>query len=102
MKLLKKYSADHTIPTLKPNGLQLNADAPTDDAAGGAGGDSSGLPPVPNGGAGVGPLQAATGVGYGEGFAANSHMHALDSWLAAAKYLIEELGVDPNSRDHNG
>ncbi|GDX87347.1 hypothetical protein LBMAG44_12600 [Gemmatimonadota bacterium] len=102
MKLLKKYGADHTIPTLKPNGLQLNADAPTDDAAGGAGGDPSGLPPVPNGGAGVGPLQAATGVGYGEGFAANSHMHAPDSWLAAAKYLIEELGVDPNSRDHNG
>lgn len=100
MRLLKKYGADHTIPTLKPNGLQLSADGPTD--GGDANNDPSGLPPIPAGGPGVYPLQAATGVGYGEGFAANSHMHAPDSWIASAKYLIEELGVDPNSRDHNG
>ena len=81
-------------------GLNLNPDAPAEDVGGGA--DASGLPPIPTGGPGVFPLQAATGVGYGEGFAANAHMHAPDSWIASAKYLIEELGVDPNSRDHNG
>ncbi|MCX5755460.1 MAG: ankyrin repeat domain-containing protein [Gemmatimonadetes bacterium] len=101
MKLLKMYGADHTIATLKPVGIQFNPDAPADDGSA-AGADPSGLAPIPTGGPGVWPLQAATGVGYGEGFAANSHMHAPDSWIASAKYLIEELGVDPNSRDHNG
>jgi ankyrin repeat protein len=48
------------------------------------------------------PIHAATGVGYGEGYAANAHQHAPDAWLASAKYLIEELGVDVNARDHNG
>ena len=38
--------------------------------------DVSGLPPVPVGGPAVTPLQAAAGVGYGEGFAANSHRFA--------------------------
>ena len=35
--------------------------------------DVSGVPPVPTGGPGVPALLAAAGVGYGEGFAANSH-----------------------------
>ena len=48
--------------------------------------DVSGLPPVPVGGPGVTPLQAATGVGYGEGFAANSHRHA-PSGMAAGRQV---------------
>jgi ankyrin repeat protein len=48
------------------------------------------------------PLHAASGVGYGEGYAANAHRHAPDGWLPAVKYLVEELGVDVNARDHNG
>ena len=64
--------------------------------------DPSGLPPVEVGGPAVHALHAATGVGYGEGFAGNAHRHVPDGWMAAAKYLIEELGVDVNLRDHNG
>ncbi len=64
--------------------------------------DPSGLPPVEVGGPAVHALHAATGVGYGEGFAGNAHRHVPDGWLAAAKFLIEEVGVDVNVRDHNG
>ncbi len=64
--------------------------------------DQSGLPPIPEGGPGVYPIHAASGVGYGEGYAGNAHRHAPDGWLGAVKYLIEEVGVDVNLRDHNG
>ena len=64
--------------------------------------DQSGLPPVPTGGPGVYPIHAASGVGYGEGFAANQHAHAPDSWVAAVRYLVEEHGADVNARDLNG
>lgn len=101
MKLLMKYGADPMIPTLKPTGRLPGDDAPPDDNAGG-GKDPSGLPPVPDGGPGVYPLHAASGVGYGEGFAANSHRHAPDGWLPSVKYLIEVIKVDVNQRDHNG
>ena len=53
-------------------------------------------------GIGVYPVHAAAGVGYGNGFAGNSHRHAPDGWLPAMKYLVEELGVDVNQRDQNG
>ena len=64
--------------------------------------DASGLPPVPAGGPGVWPIHAASGVGYGEGFAGNAHRHAPGGWLPAVHYLVEGLGVDINARDHNG
>lgn len=103
MRLLKKYGADHTIATYKPAGRQRGADAPAEDDDGPGGStDPSGLPPVPNGGPGVYPIHAASGVGYGEGYAANAHQHAPDAWVASVKYLVEELGVDVNARDHNG
>ena len=101
MKLLVKYGADITIPTIKPMGRLPGDDSGGDDAAAG-GKDPSGLAPIPDGGPGVYPIHAATGVGYGEGFAANAHRHAPDAWMASAKYLIEELKVDVNVRDHNG
>jgi hypothetical protein len=101
MKLLVQYGADITIPTIKPTGRLPGDDSGGDDAAAG-GKDPSGLPPVPDGGPGVYPIHAATGVGYGEGFAANAHRHAPDAWMSSAKYLIEELKVDVNMRDFNG
>ena len=64
--------------------------------------DPSGLPAVAPGGPGVMPLHAASGVGYGEGFAGNAHRHTPDGWMPAVRYLIEELGADVNARDHNG
>ena len=50
----------------------------------------------------VTPLQAAAGVGYGEGFAANAHRFAPTGMLAAVKYLVEEHGADVNAVDHEG
>jgi ankyrin repeat protein len=100
MRLLLRYGADPSVPTRKPVGRQRGDDAPAEDD--GEVKDPSGLPPIPNGGPGVYPIHAASGVGYGEGYAANSHMHAPDGWIPSVKFLIEELGVDVNSRDHNG
>jgi len=63
--------------------------------------DPSGLPPVEEGGPGVYAIHSASGVGYGEGFAGNAHIHVPNGWLPALKYLVEELGADVNARDHN-
>jgi ankyrin repeat protein len=101
MKLLIKYGADPNIPTLKPTGRLPGDDGGSADETTG-GKDPSGLEPVPDGGPGVYPLHAASGVGYGEGFAANSHRHAPDGWLPSVKYLIETLHADVNLRDFNG
>jgi ankyrin repeat protein len=53
-------------------------------------------------GVGVPPIIAAAGVGYGNGFAGNSHRPRTDGWMPAMKYLVEELGQDVNTRDANG
>ncbi len=97
MRLLLKYGADPHIPTTKPAGRPRVGDAGVRE-----GGDTSGLPPLPVGGPGVTPLQAAAGVGYGEGFAANSHRYAPTGMMAAVKFLVEELGADVNAADHEG
>jgi ankyrin repeat protein len=96
MRLLVAYGADPSIRTIKPAGRPQTGDGNRDVK------DVSGLPPVPLGGPGVTPLQAAAGVGYGEGFAANSHRFAPGGMLAAVTYLVEELGVDVNAVDHEG
>lgn len=64
--------------------------------------DPSGLPPVPQGGPAVYAIHAASGVGYGEGFAGNAHRHAENGWLPSMKFLVETVGMDVNMRDHNG
>ena len=97
MKLLKAHGADTTVPTMRPAGRPQTGDSDRTNIS-----DVSGLPPVPVGGPGVTPLQAASGVGYAEGFAANSHRYAPSGMLPAVKYLIEELGADVNARDHEG
>lgn len=100
MRLLKAHGADHMIPTKKPAGRFRNSDASPEEEDDEL--DPSGLPEIPTGGPGVYAIHAASGVGYGEGFAANSHQHAPDAWLPSVKYLVEELGMDVNMRDHNG
>jgi ankyrin repeat protein len=99
MKMLIAHGANPNIPTLKPAGRQINADGQPEDSSAV---DPSGLPPVPAGGPGVYPIHAASGAGYGDGFAANSHMHAPDGWLPSVKYLVEDLHLDVNQRDFNG
>ena len=94
MRLLMENGADPNIPTQKPASRRFRR--------GGDDEDESGLPPVPAGGPAVYPIHAASGVGYGEGFAANAHRHVPDAWLSAVRYLVEELGADVNARDHNG
>ncbi|MGE4066919.1 MAG: ankyrin repeat domain-containing protein [Vicinamibacterales bacterium] len=97
MKLLVARGADPTIPTMKTAGRTrrgVSADREGDD--------KSGLPETPVGGPGIPPLQAAAGVGYGEGFAGNAHRFAPTGMLAAVKYLVEELHVDVNAVDHEG
>jgi len=97
MRLLLSYGADPTIPTMKPAGRPRTGDGGRENTQ-----DVSGLPPIPVGGPAVTPLQAASGVGYGEGFAANSHRNAPGSWLAAVQVLVEETGADINAQDHEG
>jgi hypothetical protein len=96
MKLLVSYGADPSIRTKKNAGRGRFGDVDREVK------DVSGLPPVPVGGPAVTPLQAAAGVGYGEGFAANLHRFAPTGMLAAVKYLVEELHVDVNEYDHEG
>jgi ankyrin repeat protein len=96
MKLLVSRGADPNIPTMKPAGRPFTGEGIRQIQ------DTSGVPPVPYGGPGVMPLHAATGVGYGEGFAANSHRYAPTGFLPAIKYLVEELGADVNAVDHEG
>ena len=64
--------------------------------------DVSGLPPIPLGGPGIPPLQAAAGVGFGEGFAANSHIHSPAGFLPGIKWMVEVAGADVNAVDHDG
>ena len=121
MRLLVEHGADPDIPTLAPpprrarGGTTAENDEETAvpavlPAAPGLwvatdlttmGPDPSGLPPYKEGDPGVYPIHAASGVGYGEGFAGNAHRHAPDAWLDTVRYLVE-LGADVNRRDHNG
>jgi hypothetical protein len=96
MSLLKEHGAEPNIPTVKPPGRPRTGDG-TRPAK-----DVSGVPPVAVGGPAVTPLQAAAGVGYGEGFAANSHRHHPAGLFRAVKYLVEDCGADVNALDHEG
>jgi ankyrin repeat protein len=96
MKLLVSRGADHNIPTVKPAGRPRFGDQQREVT------DVSGLAPAPVGAPSVTPLMAATGVGYAEGFAANSHVIHPAGWMPAVRYLVEELGADVNARDHDG
>jgi len=94
MRLLTDRGANPSVPTVKVPSRRYSR--------GGDEVDHSGLPPVPVGGPAVHPIHAASGVGYGQGFAANAHRHVPNGWLPAVRYLVEELGADVNARDHDG
>ncbi len=96
MRLLVQYGADPNVATIKAPARSFGRRSPTPRA------DASGLPSVPIGGPAVYPIHAASGAGYGQGFAANSHRHVPDGWLPAVRYLVEELGADVNTRDDRG
>lgn len=109
MKMLLAAGADPNVGTIKPAARARRLPAagtprPGADTTPAAAprADPSGLPAVPEGGVGIPPLLAASGVGYGQGFAANDHRHVADGWLPSVKYLVETLGMDVNSRDYGG
>jgi uncharacterized protein len=85
MRMLVKYGADPNIPSMSYGAAARN-----------------GHPAVPSGGPHVPPFHAASGVGYGTSRVAQQHRHVPDGWMPAAKYFLEELGVDVNMRDADG
>jgi ankyrin repeat protein len=93
MELLLAHGADPTLGTLVARDGRARDDGSL---------DPSGLPPVKAGDTGVLPIHAASGVGYGEGYAGNAHRHVEDGWLPAVRYLVEVVGADVNARDLNG
>jgi uncharacterized protein len=110
MRLLVDRGADPNIPTIAPTvpvrrgppgGPPAGAGGPMAPAAT-ANQERYSAPPIAPGGPGAYPLHAAAGVEYGEGFAGNAHRHAPDGWMAAVKYLVDELGADVNARDNDG
>ncbi len=94
MRLLVAYGADPALATEKPP-QRFRREQDRDM-------DPSGLPLVPVRGPAVYPIHAASGAGYGQGFAANAHRYAPDGWLPTVRYLVEEAGADVNSRDVDG
>jgi ankyrin repeat protein len=96
MRLLVARGADPQIPSARP------AERPRGLDGVGAGRDTSNLAAVPVGGPGIPPLHAVAGVGYGKGFAGNSHVFAPTGMMPAVKYLVEEMGVDVNALDYEG
>lgn len=132
MRLLVKHGADPKVPSQRNpaaagrggraggRGGPPGADSATlaAFARGGGGGGGAGGPGGANArrldpaidsasravpaGIGVYPVHAAAGVGYGNGFAGNAHIHAAGGWMPTLKYLVEELGADVNARDAGG
>ncbi|MEX2178488.1 MAG: ankyrin repeat domain-containing protein, partial [Gemmatimonadaceae bacterium] len=112
MRLLVKHGADPALPSQRTP--RAGSAGGAEGAAGGRGGGGRGpalvaatpeidsaaraVPP----GVGVHPIHAAAGVGYGNGFAGNSHRHVPEGWMPAIRYLVEELKADVNQRDANG
>jgi hypothetical protein len=93
MELLFEYGADPTLGTIAARDGREREDGEL---------DPSGQPPVKAGDPAVLPIHAASGVGYGEGYAGNAHRHVEDGWVPAVRYLVEVHGADVNARDLNG
>ncbi len=103
MRLLVEYGADPNIWTVRlPDRRRFRDPNFPDTRPEEAPADPSGLPPVPVGGPAVHALHAAAGVGFGTSRVAQQHRSVPDGWLPAIRYLVDELGVDPNLRDRDG
>ncbi|MGI9628126.1 MAG: ankyrin repeat domain-containing protein [Longimicrobiales bacterium] len=105
MRLLVDHGADHEIWTqrlpsrrffITSNGQRFRRGGDEEEK------DYSGLPEVAIGGPAVHPLHAAAGVGFGTSRVAQQYRGVPGGRLPTIKYLIEELGVDPNLRDMDG
>lgn len=97
MQLLFDHGADVNIYTMRPAGRPRVGDNGAREVK-----DVSNAPPIPLGGPGIPALQAAAGVGFGEGFAANSHIHSPAGFLPGIKWMVEVAGADVNAVDYDG
>ena len=98
MRMLVEYGADPNIPTMNAPGRSFRGRGGSTNS----GPDPSGLDPVAVGGPGSWPIHAASGIGYGEGYAANIHRHVPEAWVKSVRYLVDELGAEVDARDYNG
>jgi ankyrin repeat protein len=99
MRMLVDYGADPTIPSVRtPSRSRLDREQPD----GGEAIDHSGMPPVPVGGPSNTPLHVAAGAGHGDHGSGPVHRHVPGGWMPAVRYLMEEIGLDVNARDHDG
>lgn len=103
MRLLVEYGADPNIWTMRlPDRRRFFDPNFPDTRPEDTPEDPSGLPPVPVGGPAIHPLHAASGVGFGTSRVAQQHRSVPDGWLPAVRYLVDEVGIDPNLRDKDG
>ncbi|MDE2981515.1 MAG: ankyrin repeat domain-containing protein [Gemmatimonadota bacterium] len=93
MKLLVAHGADPHIPTRWPE-VGMRERRQQD----GRQQEDSALPWIPEGAQNAWPIHAAAGGGY-LGLGAFSVRNRPDQFIAAVRYLIEELGADVNQRD---
>ena len=93
MRLLIAYGADPNIPTRWPD-VGMRERRQQD----GRQQEDSGLPHIPAGAPNAWPIHAASGGGY-LGLGAFSVRNRPRQFMAAVRYLVEELGADVNHRD---
>ncbi len=86
MKLLVSYGADWNIPTKAPLPPEFVGEDHVD--------------PVEVGGPGAYPIHVVAG--YGSYLADNYQRYVPDGWMPAVRYMVEELGADPNLLDWQG
>ena len=93
MRMLVDYGADPTVRSVKPPTRFMTRPAVI---------DHSGMRPVAVGGPSNTPLHVAAGAGHANHGSGPVHRHVLDGWMPAVRYLVEEIGLDVNARDHEG
>jgi len=99
MRMLVEYGADPNIRSVRtPSRSRLDRER----GDRGEEIDHSGMSPVPVGGPSNTPLHVAAGAGHANHGSGPVHRHVPDAWMAAVRYLVEEVGLDVNARDHNG
>jgi len=93
MRLLVAHGADPNVPTRWPD-VGMRERRQQD----GRQQEDSGLPHIPAGAPNAWPIHAASGGGY-LGLGAFSVRNRPRQFMAAVRYLVEELGADVNHRD---
>jgi ankyrin repeat protein len=93
MRMLVDYGADPTIRSVKPPTRLMTRPEFLDE---------SGIRPVAVGGPSNTPLHVAAGAGHATQGSGPVHRHVPDGWMPAIRYLVEEIGIDVNTRDHDG